>query len=350
MRTRKLGLTGIDVSSIALGTAMFGFPKIGCDERAAREIFNAYRESGGNFIDTADFYGQGASEQITGRLLGGCRSQFILATKVGQAMGPGRDERGLSRAHILRAVDASLERLRTDYIDLYQIHAVDPWNPLEETLDALGYLVRSGRVRQVGCSNIEAWRLAKVLTVCRSLGQTAPCAAQLRYSLLSREIEREHIPLCESEGLAIIVFSSLAAGVLTGKVDQQGPPPDSRLAKAQQRYAAWLAPPARAVADLVVEIAKRVNATPAQVALAWTMGRPGITSVICGASRGEQMQQNLIADQLQLPPDECARLDAVSAQPLGYPYDFMIDIERDSLRPPGVEQWPWSAAWHREPL
>jgi aryl-alcohol dehydrogenase-like predicted oxidoreductase len=345
MRTRQLGASGMEVSTVALGTAMFGFPGIGCDERAAQEIFNAYRDAGGNFIDTADYYGQGASEQITGRLLSNCRRQFILATKVGQAMGRGRDERGLSRAYILKAVDASLERLGTDYIDLFQMHAVDPWTPIEETVEAFDYLVRTGRVRHVGCSNIEAWRLAKMLMGCRARGQIVPCAAQLRYSLLSREIEREHIPLCEAEGLAIIAFSSLAAGVLTGKVDQHGPPEGSRLAKAQQRYASWLTPSARAVADLVVQVAQRMSATPAQVALAWTLGRPGITAVICGASRSEQMKHNLAADGLELPPEECARLEEISAQPLGYPYDFMIEIERDAIRPPGVESWPWSAAW-----
>jgi aryl-alcohol dehydrogenase-like predicted oxidoreductase len=345
MQTRKLGKHGPEVSTIALGTAMFGFPGIGCTEEAAQDIFGAYRAGGGNFIDTADFYGAGICEEITGRLLRGCRREFVLATKVGQAVGSPANGCGLSRAYVMRALDDSLRRLQTDYIDLYQLHSVDPRTPIEETLETLHDLVRSGRVRAIGCCNIEAWRLAGAVASCQQHDWTPFSCAQFRYSLLSREIEREHVPLCEAQNLGIIVFNPLAAGALTGKVGREGPPADSRLGKARQRYQAYLSPASLSIVERVIEVAQRIGATPAQTALAWAIGRPGITSVINGASRGSQMRENIAAADLTLPAGERALLDQISLEPLGYPYDFMLEIEASAMRPVGDETWPWSDAW-----
>jgi len=344
VRFRKLGATGLDVSTVALGTAMFGFPHIGCDEEAARGIFAVYRDAGGNFVDTADFYGTGASEEITGRLLEDCREEFVLATKVGQVMGEGPNRSGLSRKHILRAVDDSLRRLQTDYIDLYQIHSVDPHTPMDETLETLDLLVRSGKVRYIGCSNIEAWRLADTMAVARERDLAAFASAQLRYSLLSREIEREHLAACEAHGLGVIVFNPLAAGVLTGKALGGAAPEGSRISLTD-RYASWMTDEKVAVTRRVVEIAERLGAAPAQVALAWALGRPGITSVINGASRAEQMAQNVAAADLELPAADQADLDERSRERLGYPYEFMLEIEETAMRPPGCEDAGWPAAW-----
>ena len=344
MRFRKLGATGLDVATVSLGTAMFGFPHIGCDEEAARGIFDVYRDAGGNFVDTADFYGAGASEEITGTLLKGCREEFVLATKVGQAMSDGPNRRGLSRKHILRAVDDSLRRLQTDYIDLYQIHSVDPHTPMEETLETLDLLVRSGKVRYIGCSNIEAWRLAAAMASARERALPAFVSAQLRYSLLSREIEREHVAACEAHGVGVIVFNPLAAGVLTGKVGPGGPPEGSRLSLTD-RYTGWLTEEKLGIAQRVVEIAGRLGVAPSQVALAWALGRPGITSVINGASRGEQMAENIAAADLDLPPEDQAELDDLSRERLGYPYEFMLEIEATAMRPPGSDDDGWPAAW-----
>jgi len=339
---RMLGSTGLEVSPICLGTAMFGMPEIGCDAQEAQGIFDAYRARGGNFVDTADSYGTGASEEIVGRLLRGCRDEVVLATKVGQRSGEGTV--GLSRDRILSAVDASLRRLGTDHIDLYLMHAVDPRAPMDETLEALDACVRAGKVRALGCSNIEAWRLARALDTSRAHGWTPFSCVQLRYNLLAREIEREHLPLCELDGLAVTAFNPLSSGVLSGKVGPEGPPPDSRLAK-WSYYAPLLSGRPVELAAQVREIAGEIGATAAQVALAWTMDRPGITAAISGARLAAQMDENMAALDLELPDDAVARLDALSATPLGHPYDDIMSIEAWSLRPEGAEPPRWPAAW-----
>jgi aryl-alcohol dehydrogenase-like predicted oxidoreductase len=218
MKIRKLGRTGLKVSNLCLGTMTFGNAQWGCDESTSRKIVDRFLDAGGNFVDTADVYSNGVSEEITGRAVQGRRQQVILATKVAGPMGTSPNDLGLSRKHILDAVDASLRRLGTDYIDLYQVHAYDPTTPLDETLRALDDCVRSGKVRYLGCSNYSAWQLMKATALARELGTARYDCLQPQYSLACRFIEREHLPLCREEGIGVIPWSPLAGGLLTGKI------------------------------------------------------------------------------------------------------------------------------------
>ncbi len=231
MRIRTLGRTGLRVSEICLGAMTFGMPEWGCEERESLALIDRYLEAGGNFIDTADAYSGTISEEICGRALAGRRTQIVLATKVTMPVGSGPNDRGASRKHIHESCDASLRRLKTDYIDLYQIHAEDLWTPLEETLGALDDLVRAGKVLYTGASNFRAYRLMKALALADRHGWTRFASLQPQYNLLVRSIEREHFALAREEGLGLITWSPLAAGMLTGKITRERKPPESRLAQ-----------------------------------------------------------------------------------------------------------------------
>ena len=221
MKIRKLGRTGLKVSNLCLGAMTFGNSDWGCDEGTSRKLVDRFLDAGGNFIDTADVYSSGVSEEITGRAIAEKRQQVILATKVAGPMGGSPNDLGLSRKHILDGIDASLRRLGTDYIDVYQVHAYDPTSPLDETLRALDDCVRAGKVRYTGCSNYSAWQLMKATALARELGTARYDCLQPQYSLVCRYIEREHLPLCREEGIGVIPWSPLAGGLLTGKIRTQ---------------------------------------------------------------------------------------------------------------------------------
>src|SRR5262249_35345686 len=231
MRIRTLGRSGLRVSEICLGAMTFGMPEWGCDEGTSLRLIDRFLEAGGNFIDTADAYSGTISEEICGKAMHGRRSQFVLATKATMPVGSGPNDRGSSRKHLRESCDASLRRLRTDYIDLYQIHAEDLWTPLEETLAALDDLGPAGRVLYRGASTHRAYRLMKALALSDRHGWARFVSLQPQYSLIIRAIEREHFPLATEEGVGIITWSPLAAGMLTGKITRERKPPESRLAQ-----------------------------------------------------------------------------------------------------------------------
>ncbi len=312
MKTRRLGRTGLKVSEICLGTMTFGHQ---CDEPTSFAILDRAAERGVSFIDTADVYPvppspetAGGSEVIVGKWLEKRRDQFVLATKCRMRVGHGPNDEGLSRRHILKAAEDSLRRLRTDYIDLYQTHSPDPETPQEETLRTLDDLVRQGKVRYVGCSNYPAWRLALALGISERLGLARFDCVQPRYNLLYREIEAELLPLCRDQGVGAIVYNPLAGGFLSGKYQSlEAPPPGTRFTLGKtgelyrQRY--WQQAQLEAVQQLkrVLEPRKR---SLVQVAVAWVLAQPGVTSAIVGASRAEQLNESLAAVDVALEPEE----------------------------------------------
>jgi aryl-alcohol dehydrogenase-like predicted oxidoreductase len=322
VRIRKLGRTGLKVSNLCLGAMTFGNSQWGCDEGTSRKIVDRFLDAGGNFIDTADVYSNGVSEEITGRAIREKRPQVVLATKVAGPMGRGPNDLGLSRKHILDAVDASLRRLGSDWIDLYQVHAYDPTTPLDETLRALDDCVRAGKVRYVGCSNYSAWQLMKATALARELGTVRYDCLQPQYSLACRTIEREHLPLCLEEGIGVIPWSPLGGGLLTGKVRRGKEIPKGARASVDPNWERFRDERSLAIAEAVIEVAQGLGRTPSQVALAWAAGRPGITSPIFGARALEQLEDNLAAADLELDAEAVRRLDEVSKLELVYPYDF----------------------------
>lgn len=323
MKIRKLGRTGLKVSNLCLGAMTFGNSQWGCDEETSRKIVDRFIDAGGNFIDTADVYSAGVSEEITGRALQSRRGQIVLATKVAGPMGSSVNDLGLSRKHILDAVDASLRRLQTDYIDLYQVHAYDPTTPVDETLRALDDCVRAGKVRYIGCSNYSAWQLALATGLARELGVARFDCLQPQYSLACRYIEREHLPLCIEAGIGVIPWSPLGGGLLTGKIRRgEAPPPDSRAATDTMNAERFRSERNLAIAESVCEVAQSLGHSPSQVALAWVIEQPGITAPIFGARTLEQLEDNLGAADLRLDDEARKRLDEVSRLPLVYPYDF----------------------------
>lgn len=328
MKIRRLGRTGLKVSNLCLGAMTFGNTQWGCDEATARKLVDRFLEVGGNFIDTADVYANGASEEITGRAIRERRGQVVLATKVAGPMGSGPNDLGLSRRHILDAVDASLRRLGTDWIDLYQVHAYDPTTPLDETLRALDDCVRAGKVRYLGCSNYSAWQLMKANALARELGTARFDALQPQYSLVCRHVEREHLPLCREEGIGVIPWSPLGGGLLTGKVRKgQAAPEGSRAALDAMNRERFESQHNLEIAETAIAVAEDLGRTPGQVALAWAAQQPGVTAPIFGARTPEQLEENLGAADLALPPEMRTRLDEVSRLPLVYPYDFHARVQ-----------------------
>ncbi len=323
MKTSRLGRTGLKVSEICLGTMTFGGQ---CDEALSFAIMDTALEAGVDFLDTADVYPVGGdistvgrTEEIVGKWLKGRRQQIVLATKCWGAMGPYPNDRGLSRKHILAAIDESLRRLQTDYIDLYQVHAPDFDTPLDETLAALDDVVRQGKVRYIGCSNFQAWVLAKALWTSDKYGLARFDCVQPRYNILFREIEHELLPLCRDQGVGVIPYNPLAGGFLTGKhLGSQAdhpPPANTRFALEgragrvyKKRY--WRETQFAAVAYLHEFFSAR-NKPLAQVAIAWVLAQTGITAPIVGATSPEQLQQSLPAVDLNLDEEETAVCSAV---------------------------------------
>ena len=339
MEYRLLGRSGLKVSTITLGTMTMGgrgnFAKVGTvglDE--ARRQIDLCLDAGVNLIDTANVYSTGASEEIIGEALGGKRRNGVLiATKARFPMGDGPNDRGLSRHHLIEACEASLKRLRTDVIDLYQVHQWDGQTPLEETIDALDSLVRQGKVRYIGASNYSGWHLMKALAVSDRTHRQRFVSQQIHYTLEAREAEYELVPVSIDQGLGILVWSPLAGGLLSGKHRRDVTPEGTR------QLAGWSEPPIRdedrlwAIVDTLVAIAEARGVSGAQVALAWLLGRPAVTSVIIGGRTEAQLQDNLAAAELVLTAEERARLDTVSAPPVLYPYWHQLRTAKDRLSP-----------------
>ncbi|HUI61686.1 MAG TPA: aldo/keto reductase [Steroidobacteraceae bacterium] len=327
MRMHRLGNTGLIVSELCLGTMTFGdgdglWRAVGqLDQAATDGIVRAALDRGINFLDTADVYHAGRSEMLTGqalRNLGISRQQVVLATKVHGRMGRGPNDAGLSRGHILHAVDESLRRLQMDYIDLYQIHGFDAVTPLEETLSALNDCVRAGKVRYIGLCNLSAWQIARSLWIAERHGFERFQSVQAYYTIAGRDLEREIIPLAQDQQLAILPWSPLAGGLLSGKFtrDAQGPQ--------GARRATFDFPPvdrdrAFRVIDAMRPIAEAHDVSVARVAIAWLLARPAVTSVIIGARNDSQLHDNIAATQLKLTAGELETLDKVSALPPEYP-------------------------------
>jgi aryl-alcohol dehydrogenase (NADP+) len=320
MQHVRFGRTGLKVSQLCLGTMTFGLQ---CDEATSFAILDAAGEAGITFLDTADVYPLGGSldsvgrtEEVLGKWLRGKRERFVLATKCSGQMGPAAWQQGTSRKHVLSAIDASLRRLGTDYVDLYQVHHFDATTPVDETLEAFDAVVRSGKARYVGCSNYHAHRVARALGRSEALGLAKFVSVQPRYNLLFRQIERELLPLCEEEGLAVIPYNPLAAGLLTGKHRRSSAPEQgtrftlgSSAKMYTERY--WHDREFDTVEDFV-RLAQEGGIEPATLAVAWVLANPAITAPIVGASRPEQLRASVAATELKLEPALKAKLDEMS--------------------------------------
>ena len=307
---KNLGKTGVKVSELCLGTMIFGQQ---VDEAAAIKIINRAVDLGINFIDTADVYAEGRSEEIVGKAIKGRRDDVVLATKVRGRTNPDPNGEGLSRKHIMRNVEASLRRLGTDYIDLYQVHRVDPTTPLKETLAALSDLVRSGKVRYIGCSNFPAWQLEKALRISEVQGLESFATVQPRYNIIDRDVERELLPLCVEEGIGVIPYSPLAGGVLTGKYHPDRPAPEgSRGHLRPMMVSRYLNPRNQATLQELEEISSETKMSLSQIGLAWLMANPAITSPIIGASKLEQLEENMGVLGHSLPAETLARINEAS--------------------------------------
>ncbi|RZS80109.1 aryl-alcohol dehydrogenase-like predicted oxidoreductase [Motilibacter rhizosphaerae] len=337
MQYRTLGSSGLKVSALTLGTMTFGgggkFALVGSTmhEEATRQVDLAL-EAGVNLIDTADVYSDGLSEEIVGAAVKGRRDDLLLASKVRFAMGSGPNDAGLSRHHILRGAEASLRRLGTDYLDLYQLHQWDGVTPVEEIVAALDTLVQQGKARYVGISNFSAWHAMKLLGVAERTGAVRPVSQQIHYTLQAREAEYELVPLSLDQGLGILVWSPLAGGLLSGKYRRGHQPPEG-----SRGLSDWNEPPVRDqeklydIVEVLVEIAQGHGVSAAQVALAWLLTRPAVSSVIIGARTTEQLQDNLASASLELAPEEVARLEEVSRPDLLYPYWHQAASASDRL-------------------
>src|SRR5271156_623402 len=334
MQYKTLGDTGLLVSTLCFGTMTFGgggesalaeariWKAIGnTDQSGADELIKASIDAGINFFDTADVYSSGLSERILGQSLKNlniARKDVVIATKVYGRMGPGRNDVGASRGHIMDAVEASLQRLQTDHIDLYQIHGNDSVTPIEETLRALDTLVSQGKVRYIGCSNWQAWKIAKALGISEFKNLARFDSLQAYYSIAGRDLERELVPLLQAEKVGLLVWSPLAGGLLSGKFSRENQKPEgTRRAEFDfpivDKERTWK------ILDVMTPIAKAHGCSPARVALAWVLAKPFVTSVIIGAKRLEQLNDNIAAVDLKLSADEMKKLDEVSALPLEYP-------------------------------
>ena len=346
MQYKTLGDTGLLVSTLCFGTMTFGgvgfWKNVGTvDQSGADELIKASFDAGINFFDTADVYSEGQSEKTFGQSLknlGIARKDVVIATKVFGRTGPGQNDVGASRGHIMDAVDASLRRLQIDYIDLYQIHGNDVITPIEETLRALDTLVNNGKVRYIGVSNWQAWKIAKALGISQFKGLARFDTLQAYYSIAGRDLERDIVPLLEKTGL--LVWSPLAGGLLSGKFSRENPKPEgTRRSEFDfpivDKERAWK------ILDAIAPIAKAHNCSPARVSLAWLLAKPVVTSVIIGAKRLDQLTDNLAAVDLTLSTEEIKLLDDVSALPPEYPgwmlpfqgANRLKDVPRPTVKP-----------------
>jgi aryl-alcohol dehydrogenase-like predicted oxidoreductase len=339
MQYKTLGNTGLLVSRLCLGTMTFGggeglYKMIGAvDQKGADQLVKVAFEDGVNFFDTADVYSDGESEKMLGQSFKNLnipRKDVVLATKAYGRVGPGRNDVGASRGHIMDAVEASLRRLQTDYIDLYQIHANDSVTPVEEILRVLDALVTQGKVRYIGVSNWQAWKIAKALGISEFKNLARFDTIQAYYSIAGRDLERELVPFLEAEKIGLLVWSPLAGGLLSGKFSRTNQQPkDSRRSEFDfpivDKERTWK------ILETMAPIAKAHHCSPARISLAWLLTRPVVTSVILGAKRLDQLQDNLAAVELKLSEDEITQLDEVSALPPEYP-GWMLPFQ-------GADRW-----------
>ena len=342
MKQRRLGKTGLQVSELCLGAMNFGNMRMGVDEAESRRVIDAYIARSGNFIDTADAYSGGISEEIVGRALKGRRDSVIVATKgfypvVANFGDPPSSSNalGASRRHLAEALDASLRRLGTDYVDLYQVHCWDHATPIEETLSTLDTFVHAGKVRYVGLSNYSAWQIAESRQLCIRHGWEPFATAQMQYSLVCRDIEQDVVPVCRRYGIGILPWSPLGQGVLTGKYRDgaasgrfSGEPPTAAAAGWRARF---LNERTDRVVDVVREIARREESTPTAVSIAWLLTREGVSSVIIGPKTVDQLEQNMEATSLVLALDALGDLEAASEPAPRYPEWFIGNSPRAKL-------------------
>jgi aryl-alcohol dehydrogenase-like predicted oxidoreductase len=339
---RTLGRSGLVVSPLALGTMTFGPGPFGTDEAGARAIFDAYRAAGGNFIDTADIYAGGVSETLTGKFIkdSGSRDEIVLATKFGfngsanpltaSVGGGGNPNAGGSGAkNIHRALDHSLRRLGTDYVDLYWMHIWDGVTPVEEIVQTLGDLVRAGKIRYFGFSDMPAWVAMKAATIASERRVPGPIALQLEYSLVARDVETEHVPVAREAGMGVMPWSPLAGGFLSGKYRREDTSGSGRLSGANPFGDSKFTDRNWAILDVLREVSAELNRPMAEVALAWVMARPGIASTLIGASKLSQIESNIAATEIPLNQDQMERLNAASAPPASF---------SSSLTTPGIRQ------------
>jgi aryl-alcohol dehydrogenase-like predicted oxidoreductase len=297
------------------------------DEQTSKSVTDRFVEAGGNFVDTANVYSRGISEEITGRVIRDYREDVVLATKFRFPMGEGPNDSGASRKHIISACEASLRRLDTDYIDLYQIHCWDNSTPIEETLSALDDLVRAGKVRYIGCSNFTGWQIEKSVRVSEREGLARFDCLQPQYSLVVRDIEHEVLPASREEGLGVIPWSPLAGGFLTGKYSREDAPPENtRMASWSDTWKRHATPAKFDIVDRVCEIANSRGKEPAQIALSWVKDRPGVTSPILGARNVEQLDKNLGVIGWSLEERELNLLEEVSTLSYAYPYNMIARV------------------------
>jgi aryl-alcohol dehydrogenase-like predicted oxidoreductase len=330
-----LGRSGLRVSPLCLGTMTFGTEwGWGSEEEAARAIFDRYLEKGGNFVDTADLYTNGKSEQLVGKFIkdAKARDRVVLATKYTFNAETGNPNAGgNSRKNMYRAIEGSLRRLQTDYVDLYWMHVWDRVTPVEEVLDSFDALVRSGKVRYIGLSDVPAWYVARAQTLAEQQGLTRIAALQLEYSMVERNIEREHIPVAQELGMAVCPWSPLAGGLLTGKYKRESQSSSSEGRLEIQKAAGTMlfdrfTESNWKIVDVLVEVAKQIRRSPAEVALNWVATQPGVTSTIIGATKTDQLDSNLSSLDFSIPADLRARLDNAGApDPLVQPYVFFDD-------------------------
>jgi aryl-alcohol dehydrogenase-like predicted oxidoreductase len=325
MEYRQLGNSGLMVSVLTMGTMTFGgkgnFAKVG-DVSAddVRRLIDMVADAGVNLLDTANVYSLGRSEEMIGEAMPKRKPGMLIATKARFAMGSGPNDRGASRAHLIEACEASLKRLRTDVIDLYQLHQWDGLTPLEETMEALDSLVRAGKVRYIGCSNFSGWHMMKAMEIARRDGGVPFVSEQIHYTLQAREAEYELLPVAHDQKLGVLVWSPIAGGLLSGKHRR------NKAAEGSRQLAGWPEPPIRdedalwGIVDELVAIGEARGVSGAQIALAWLLGRPTITSLIIGGRTEAQFKDNLASVDVKLTDDERARLDKVSQPPLIYPY------------------------------
>ncbi|MBH0239017.1 aldo/keto reductase [Methylobrevis albus] len=328
---RTLGRSGLVVSPLALGTMTFGPGEWGADEATSRAIFDAYRAAGGNFVDTADIYSGGESETLVGKFIAdsGSRDEVVLATKFGfngsasplsatQAGGGNPNAGGAGAKNIHRALDASLKRLGTDYVDLYWMHVWDGVTPVEEIVQTLGDLVRAGKIRYFGFSDMPAWLAMKAATIASERRVPGPIAMQLEYSLVARDVEAEHFPVAHEAAMGIMPWSPLAGGFLTGKYARENTAGTGRLSGANPFGNSKFVDRNWDILDVLKAIALELDRPPAQVALAWTLARPGVASTLIGASKLSQLESNIAAAELRMTADQMHRLDIASAPETGF--------------------------------
>lgn len=343
MEHRQLGRSGLKVPVLSFGTGTFGgvgdfFGRWGSTDVAeAKRLVDICLESGLNFFDTADIYSGGASESILGEALKGRRDQVLISTKATFTMGPGPNDKGSSRFHLIKAVEASLRRLQTDYIDLFFLHGYDALTPMEETMGTLDDLVRAGKIRYTGCSNFSGWHVMKSLAVSEKYGYNRHVAYQGYYSLVGRDYEWELMPLAAEQGLATMVWSPLGWGRLTGKIRRGQPLTEGRIAQGgavggpevDDEYLFK-------VVDVLDEIAAETNRSVPQVALNWLLSRPTVANIVVGARDERQLRQNLATLEFTLSPEQVTRLDAASHRTPTYPYWHQRDFDERNPKP---TQW-----------